>query len=287
MNDRIALARRAVRGALETRYMANIQRTEPICVYDIAEKLGVEVRFHKANSFGGMYAKASQTILVPALRPWGRRAFTCGHELGHWYFGHGSKIDELESVDRTDNDDPEEWLANVYAGYLLMPSWAVQRAFERRGTAPGNCSPIQFYTASSQLGVGYETLISHLRWSLRSITPARAENLLSTSVKEIKSQVLKGFPETGHLVISDEFWETVPIDIQVGDRVILPKDAVIEGASATPIGQSALGLIAEGRIPGIARAESRAKSWAVFIRVSHKDFAGRSIYRHIEDPDVE
>src|SRR5436309_2438353 len=99
MSDRKLLARHALRGALATRHRASIAKSAPICVYDLAKQLGLDVRFHGGSSFGGAYAKASRTILVPSLRPAGRRAFTCGHELGHWYFGHGTRIDELADVD--------------------------------------------------------------------------------------------------------------------------------------------------------------------------------------------
>src|ERR1017187_220960 len=129
MNTLIELARQGLRGALETRRRGTKSKSEPICVFDLAESLGVEVKFCPGNSFGGMYAKASRTILVPALRPQGRQAFTCAHELGHWFFEHGTHIDELDDMERERDDHPEERLVNHFASYLLMPPWAVEEAF--------------------------------------------------------------------------------------------------------------------------------------------------------------
>jgi hypothetical protein len=47
-----------------------------------------------------------------------------------------------------------------------------------------------------------------------------------------------------------------------------------------------MGVVVTARVPGISRAESADGAWAVFVRVSRKDFVGRSTYRFLEDPDV-
>src|ERR1039457_6825775 len=109
------LAREGFRGALETRRRVKVAKIDPVCVYDAAEKLGVEVKFCSGDSFGGMYVKTSQTILVPAMRPPGRQAFTCAHELGHWYFRHGNRIEIFDDLQNSSNEDPEERLANFFA----------------------------------------------------------------------------------------------------------------------------------------------------------------------------
>src|SRR6266566_2951861 len=214
------LGRQGLRGALETRRRAKISKADPICVYDLAERLGVEVKFCSGNSFGGMYAKPSKTVLVPAFRPPGRQAFTCAHELGHWYFGHGTHIDELSDVEHSAHGSPQERLVNIYASYLLMPPWAVRDALARRGLRPGDCPPTQLYAVACQLGVGYETLLQHLRWSLSLITPARADELLKTSPKQMRCSLL-GHDRARHLVLADRAWTNVAVELQVGDMAIL------------------------------------------------------------------
>lgn len=279
-------ARQALRGALEVRKRAFATKSQPICVYDTAEQLGLEVIFRPENSLGGMYAKASQVILVPAHRPPGRQAFTCAHEIGHWYYGHGAAIDEMDDLERYRENEPEERLVDIFASYLLMPQWAVNEAYERRGWSPSNCTPIQVYTVAGQLGVGYQTLVQHLRYSLRLISPTHAQQLLKTTPKQLRYSLL-GSDIARHLVIADLAWNKVAIDLQVGELAILPTSTRLEGVSASVIGDHELGLIIEGRKPGIARAESHDRSWAAFVRVSRRDFTGRSIYRHLEDPDVD
>jgi hypothetical protein len=286
MSTRGELARQGLRGALETRRRAKVSKADPICVYDLAERLGVEVRFCSGNSFGGMYAKASKTVLVPALRPPGRQAFTCGHELGHWYFGHGNQIDELNAIEHNSGGTPQERLVNIYGGYLLMPPWAVKDAFARREWKPAECSPVQFYAVACQLGVGYETLVQHLRWSLALIAPGLAYELLKTGPKQLR-ELLLGHDGARHLVLADRAWTKVAVDLQVGDKVILPDGVRLEGKSALIVERREVGTVVEGLRPGITRAEISEDSWSIFVRVSRKDFVGRSTFRHLEDPDAE
>jgi Zn-dependent peptidase ImmA (M78 family) len=279
-------ARQALRGAIEVRRRAFTSKSQPICVYDTAEQLGLEVIFRPENSLGGIYAKASQAILIPAHRPPGRQAFTCAHEIGHWFYGHGTGIDEIDDLERYRENKPEERLADIFASYLLMPPWAVNEAYARRGWIPSTCTPIQIYTVAGQLGVGYQTLVQHLRYSLHLISATHAQQLLKTTPKYLRCSLL-GSDSTRHLVIVDIAWTKVAVDLRVGDLAIIPASVRLEGKSAAVIGSHDLGLIIEGRVPGITRVESQDGSWAVYVRVSRKDFTGRSIYRHLEDPDVD
>lgn len=277
-------ARQALRGALEVRRLAGVAHSEPVCVYDLAERLGLGVQFKGGSSFGGLYVKSSETILVPALRPPGRQAFTCAHELGHWYFGHGSHIDELTDTERFNNADPKEYLANLFAGYFLMTPWAVKETFTKRHWSFTTCTPIQVYIVAVQLGVGYETLIQHLRWSLKLISSSQAESLLKVKPIEIRNSILKNYP-TRYLVVADLNWTTVSIDLQVDDIAIVPQNIVLEGKSATIIGEHEMGTVLKGDFRGISRIESYDGSWAAFVRVAPKDFIGINAYRHLEDPD--
>jgi Zn-dependent peptidase ImmA (M78 family) len=131
MERRRSLVMDAADAALRVRQSAGLGMWTPMCVYDVAEKLGIEVRFVDISSMEGMYCKiATPLILVSSLRPSGRQAFTCAHELGHHIYKHGTRIDEL--VDRPtakSRFDPEEFLADCFAGLLLMPKSAVSRAF--------------------------------------------------------------------------------------------------------------------------------------------------------------
>jgi Zn-dependent peptidase ImmA (M78 family) len=286
MSNPQEIARRALRGALEIRRRVSASNSQPVCVYDIAEQLGIEVIFRPENSLGGLYNKTAQTILIPTHRPPGRQAFTCAHEIGHWFFGHGTGIDEINDLERYHEDQPNERLVDIFASYLLMPPWAVREAYTTRQWNIDNCTATQAYTIAGQLGVGYDTLVQHLRHSLRVISATHAQFLLETTPQKLRCSLL-GSNRTRHLVIVDDRWSGVAVDLQVGDCAIIPTNVRLEGRSAAVVKPHKFGQLIEACKPGISRAESHDETWAVFIRVSRKDFIGRSTYRHLEDPDVD
>ena len=90
------LAREALDQALEVREEAEIAFNVPLCVYGLCDRLGVRVQFVGIN-MEGVYLRSRRPLMqISSLRPLGRRVFTCGHELGHHVFGHGSTLDELQ-----------------------------------------------------------------------------------------------------------------------------------------------------------------------------------------------
>jgi hypothetical protein len=284
MMSREQLARVALRSALELRRKAAVSRDSPICIYDLAESLGVEVWFVGGASFAGMYPKGYERVFVPSERPPGRKAFTCAHELAHWLFGHGSRVEEMD-FDRADHEVPEELLANTFASYLLMPRHAVADAFARRGVQPAAADSIDIYSVACQLGVGYKTLLNHLRWSLNSLSLARLGDLSAIPPKEIRRAVL-GTAASGHLIFAGSAWRTVPIDMEVGDFAVLPHSIGITGSSAAVVADCAYGTVVEALRPGLTQAVmADPDGFATMIRVSRRQFTGRGAYRHLEDPD--
>jgi Zn-dependent peptidase ImmA (M78 family) len=238
MLARQELARVALRTSFEIRRKCDVPFEDPICIYDFVEKLGLEVWFVNGASFGGMYARDFGRVFVPAERPAGRKAFTCAHELAHWAFDHGTRVDDLD-FDRVDHEIPEECLANLFGGYLLMPRHAVLNAFQRRHLEPWNCSSFDIYSIACQLGVGYETLLKHLRWSLNLIEHSRMTDLRAIPPKEIRRSII-GSSGTGHLILADEMWHKVAIDLEVGDFAVIPKQATLRGDAAKTAGDCAV-----------------------------------------------
>jgi hypothetical protein len=285
MTLREKLARIGLRSALDTRQEANTPWSDPICIYDFVERLGAEVWFIGGASFSGMYAKGYGRLFIPAERPPGRKAFTCAHELAHLRFDHGSRVEELE-FDRSDNEEPEEMLANIYAAYLLMPRQAVENEFVRLKGIPQTASPIDFYCVANQLGVGYETLVKHMHWSLRMIEHSKLQELLTVSPKDIRKIIL-GNDKSPHLIFATEHWHKVAIDLEIGDFAIIPRNAKLNGPSAKLVGSCCYGQIVEGVRTGISQTMIHEGDWAAMIRVSRRQFAGRCIYRHMEDSDED
>ena len=93
--ERRRLALRASVAALRVRQKGQIAADDPCSVFDLADKLGVEVRFAALPSAEGVYSPGKPVIVVSSLRPPGRQSFTCAHELGHHTYGHGEQFDEI------------------------------------------------------------------------------------------------------------------------------------------------------------------------------------------------
>ena len=136
------MAQSAFAAALRVRRNAGYRLEEAICVYDLAERLGIEVRFADIPSMEGMlYCNTEPIIIVSSHRPSGRRAFTCAHELGHFHSGDGTTIDDLVGKSDKAGPDPKEFVADCFAGALLMPKMAVERAFAVRSWSNWKLSP--------------------------------------------------------------------------------------------------------------------------------------------------
>ena len=196
MTGQKRIAQGAFAAALRMRKNAGYRLDEAICVYDLAEGLGIEVRFADIPSMEGMlYCSPEPVIIVSSLRPAGRRAFTCAHELGHFHYEDGTTIDDLVGKSDKAGYDPKEFIADCFAGALLMPKMAVEQAFAVRNWPVQNSTPSQIYIISGYFGVGYSTLINHLWKSLRLIPGSHAENLLKAGRRKAQSQALGGNPQ--------------------------------------------------------------------------------------------
>lgn len=283
-------ATRAVRAAADTRRKARVARDGPICIFDLAERLEVEVRFVDAPSLEGMYSHSENgTILLPSLqhRPPGRLTFSCAHELGHHIFGHGTRVDEyLRTRPENRVKDEEEWLADCFAGYLLMPRSAVTEGFARRGVSIENSTELDAYVVACELGVGYQTLVSHSHLSLKLLSAEKASVLRKWTPKRIRAHFLPGssYP---HLTVVDMHWpaSSVSVDLRCGDAAVFPVGTRIDGHSARVSATTSSFVVVDAVKVGRSRAILPDDEQAIFIRVAKAGFVGRSIFRHLEDPD--
>ena len=280
--NRKTLARKAIFQALEMRTQAGFGLDSAICVYDLAQRLGVEVRFLDLPSMEGMYYNAPQPhIIVSSMRPIGRRAFTCAHELGHHSFGDGLDMHEFTEESRFNRTNSREFAADCFAGFLLMPKVAIERAFAVRGWAIRECTPDQIYVISSYFGVGYTTLVYHLRSSLHILPRFRAKRLLQVPLRKAQDMAL-GWEASKTVWIVDGNWKGRPIDVEEGDLIFVRGQASLEGPSVDHLADKQGGRILLAHRPGIARLEDNS-GWSAFIRVSRRDFVGRGIFRHLEE----
>ena len=270
------------RKALELRRDYGCKETDPLCAIDFAGRCGVEVWFLEAKSMEGLYRASPEPVIVlGAYRPAGRQAFTCAHELGHHVFRHGFHVDELDYSPKANR---QEFLADMFAASLLMPKAAVQRAFYERGWKPATASPLEIYAVACFLGVGYGTLVEQMSRTLNLLPADRAQQLLRVQPKTIKEEVL-GRPVTGDLIIANEFWNGRPIDLRVGDILILPEKVATSSPNLVRLLFGGSYEVFEAIQPGMGQVHSENPDWSQFVHICRKDYVGLAAYRHLEEND--
>lgn len=281
--NRRALAIQAMQAAIETRAKGKVGQRDPICIYGLCDTLGVTVRFNNIN-MEGMYQRGScPRIHLSALRPLQRRAYNCGHELGHHVFGHGSSIDELRENARDHPwEDPKEFLADTFAGFVLMPTIGLRRAFAVRGWAPGTATPAQMFSIACDFGVGYGTLLTHLSAAVGMLSQARAATLKRIKPKALRAELLGDFTSEP-LIIADLQRAGPTIDAEVSTLLLLPAGAEAAGDRLAGERDLANGRLFRAIGSGVVEVSANAGAWKAFVRIAPEAFVGLAKYRHLED----
>ena len=283
MLNKKALAFDALSRALRLRKKLGIDLDRPVSAIEIAESLNIEVRLVDLPSMEGMYiAGPAPKIILSSLRPQGRRNFTCAHELGHHIYEHGEQFDEITSAKNISRkNDPKEFSADCFAGYFLMPKALIDSGMKRRNFTYETLEAHQVYALSSWLGVGYTTLINHMQFGIQMITQEKSHQLLHYEPQEIRQQI---YPDSAisNLHVADEHWIGRAIDCEVGDYISLPKNSILEGVQLDTL-ENNNGCFLKTRVPGLAKATNESLGLSIFIRVSPKNYKGRSCYRFEED----
>ncbi len=287
MTDRVSLGRIAMRNALQLRRMLSVPREAPVNVYDVASTLGVEVRFVDRPSLEGMFYRGPHPkILLPSWqhRPKGRIAFSCAHELGHFQLGHGTHVDEyVEESHQSGPKSDEEFAADTFATSLLMPRQAVVQRFATRGWDLSSADPIRLFTVAGELDVGYSTLLNHLRYGLNLVHNGWLAPRLKVAPKAIRREVT-GEAEPSRVVIVDDHWSTIPIDLEVGDEIAIPSKLRVEcDDSIREVGNHGEYSRWVGARAG--EADIRINGRRHRVRIARAGYCGILKYRFLDDPD--
>jgi hypothetical protein len=286
---RTDLARIALNKALEYRNLANIELTDSFCVHDRVEGLGIrEVRFVEIPSLEEWYWKDEEKLIIGSLRPDGRQAFNCAHGFGHHVFGHGMCITSVQDATRDKRIfDPKEYLADMFAAFFLMPKSTVCNGFARRNWSISSATPLQIYEVACWLGVGYGTLIEHMCRSLKLINRTYADRLLKVTPMAIREHIL-GRKIAQKVILVDTHWTGRPIDLEVGDLIVLRDSLSFDGPGLTPAGICRYGACYEALLPSSSTILTDNESeWCVPVRISRMSYRGMNIFRFEEDPDYE
>lgn len=285
MTDRIALARHAARAAIQLRRSLTIPREVPVNAFDIAQMAGLDVRFLDVPSLEGMFIRdPGLRVLLPSLkhRPRSRVLFSCAHEIGHHELGHGTTADEYLADGQSPESSDDEYQANAFAAHLLMPRAAVLSACQRRQGDARHPSPLLIYLVSRELGVGYETLVNHMCYTLEIIDAGKRKALLKTTPKTLV-QELTGDRSIKSAVIVDASWKYAPIDAECGDTVMLPGDAGAGCPLLKEVGRKDDATLYMAVRSG--RESITVGGDEVSVRVSRQHYVGPYSNRYLPDPD--
>jgi len=111
----------------------------PIDPKAIAEKAGIKVGYLPFEDMAsGLYDPAPANgsgpmIQISMSESDNRQRFTCAHELGHHFLGHGRRNRDTPESFRASSHDPVEAEANRFAAHLLMPADYVKALVEGKG----------------------------------------------------------------------------------------------------------------------------------------------------------
>ena len=285
MPNRRAQADKAMHVSIAARLKAGKDLISPVCIHGLAEAHDVRVTFTDIDMEGMYQRGAPPRIYLSSKRPLARRTYNCAHELGHHLLGHGSSIDELrENQTVRPWDVPEEYSADTFASFVLMPTLGLRQAFGARGLKPATADPVDLYRIACQFGVGYNTLVTHLLWGEHTISHARAEALRKHTPKTLRAHIL-GKLTSQPLIVADAAWSAPSIDAEVGHLLLLPPDTVAQGEAISPIGDLPQGRLFEARRPGLSHLTVPGTSWAAFGRIARQGYVGRAEFRHLEEDD--
>jgi len=296
-NGKVSMVRRrkdlaldALGRALRLRGEMGIKPQAPTPIFDIIDRLGIKLSFMPIPSLEGVYqGQPNPVILVSSDRPPGRQAYTGAHELGHHVYGHGVAVgvaSDEAGQEPPESTGPEEYLADRFAGFFLMPKTAVKHGFRARGWEPRGCTPPQVYTVAGWLGVGYTALVHHMRGSLRMLTYPQSARLLKATPRDIRANIL-GRKVRENLFVVGEKWTDRAVDVQVGDLILLPSGTHHEAENLRVVEETEAAVLLTATAPGIGRVYRPESGWAAFVRASRRNYVGLGPYRHWEDPDYQ
>lgn len=288
MGELRTLTLAGVRKALEVRQRLQIDKSSPAVPFEVAPQLGAQVWLRDASTYDGVYSEgAPPAIVLSSLRPLGRTAFTCAHEIGHHVFRHGARIDEVLDPDKPgEHQAPEEHIANAFAAHLLMPRSAVVHGLEARKLDPRALTPTDVLALSSWLGVGYGTLVTHMAYQLRLIRPVDVSRLTSHEPARIKVAIAPDCHGTQEVVLADRAWSGRPIDCRLDDFVCLPADCTVDGQRLALAYRGSQGDVFRATSVGRAIC-SLADGWTAPVRVWRRGKVGRALYIYDEEDNDE
>jgi hypothetical protein len=119
--------------------------------------------------------------------------------------------------------------------------------------------------------------------TLRFFSVAHAKVLRRCAPKEIRFRIV-GTVVPHDLIVVDGSWVGRPIDVEVGDVVLLPDGCSVTGTSLAVGALPSSGLV-RAIDSGVSQILLPGNQNPVSVRVARREFTGLAQYRHFEEPD--
>lgn len=226
-----------------------------------------------------MYCRSNPpTAMISSLRPEVRQRFTCAHELGHHILGDGENIDPVEAANSSRNRDEVEKSADLFAGFMLMPSSLIRSLFRDLNSDIETASPYEFLAVASALGVGYTTLLAQLVYSLKFLSRSRHTELMALSPQGIRREL--GIDDaTKPVLILDKCWRGRPLDLPLNGYLFV-RHCATESLPLDALRQ--VGSVRDGQIfkaKTVGTFPARVNNSDSEIRIYPARFAGLARHR--------
>lgn len=130
--------------ALELRREMNVQETDPISIHKILKEKGILCLFRELDrNFSGMAIRTLEEnsavyrfMLVNSAQGYGKQRFTCCHELYHLLY-QKDFFTSRNNAGTFNDKNIEEYKADVFATFLLLPSSGVRQSIPVKELSTG------------------------------------------------------------------------------------------------------------------------------------------------------
>lgn len=133
--------------AIVFRQQNGLSSTEPIRLKSLLLKNNILTLFRSlSHSFSGMAVKvagSNRFIMVNTDQSIGKQHFTIGHELYHLFIQENFISQTCKTGNFDNNKDPEEYKADLFSSFLLLPEDAIKQLIPDEDLKRGNVITLQ------------------------------------------------------------------------------------------------------------------------------------------------
>lgn len=190
--------------------------------FKVAATEGLSVALRPMEKLLGAFIRDERSgILLNSARPAGLIHMTCAHELGHYFMGHATALDETIEYGTKAVEMEQE--AEAFGYHLLVPRALLTIICKRKGWNIRSLhEPFNLYQLALRLGVSY----SATAWSLlrhQLIDYDTVQRLLKTQPALIKQALFNGpLPDaTKDVWVFDERDQSSILEPRTDDHLII------------------------------------------------------------------